>query len=646
MKKLALAAIAVILIINIPFLMERIDYDDNNKNYELIIDSAEFNDLTLRYKQLNLSELVKAGLTGLALPADTIEDLIDSGQVALWRSAEISTLSEDLRTKLETEDYNIDSNGALLYFDGEVARRLESILDHWQETYNVKSMEYENGKIVLFPDWYEELEDLIPGYDQEFAAEAGELGLDLFVRIKNQPDDNLNLALYGEALELGAESVIFSGDEVAGFPGNIEENASFLNEAGLRYGMIEPFIADQDGSREFAEAAPANVVRVHSIQQDEMEKYDVDRIVNRYIRAARDRNVRYLYLRGFPTSRTGEDLAGMQKNLIERISTQLETAGFSAGNVSPLVQAGPANWRLASIIIAIILLLYLFTDKLFAPRMKILVFSLLTAGFLAFSGILISIATGDIFRQFLALGLAVLAPAISSFYIVDILAGKPVFKILQAAGITLAGSIFLNITLAKTEFYNQIESFRGVKVAFLMPLIFTVIYYLLNEYEIKSLDDLIRASRKFLDLIIRLKHIVLAGFVMVGLIIYIGRTGNIPLIPVPAWEIVIRDLLEELLVVRPRFKEFLFGHPFLLLLPVIYKYFSYKFLGFIAVIMATIGQITIANSFSHLHTPLRISLIRTWHGYWLALPVAAAIGLAFYIINRLFIYYVEKGAEL
>ncbi len=99
-------------------------------------------------------------------------------------------------------------------------------------------------------------------------------------------------------------------------------------------------------------------------------------------------------------------------------------------------------------------------------------------------------------------------------------------------------------------------------------------------------------------------------------------------------------------MVRPRFKEFLFGHPFLFLLPVIYKYFNYKLLGFFAVIMATIGQITIANSFSHLHTPLLISLIRTWHGYWLALPVAAGIGIIIYIINKAFLYYLEQGADI
>ncbi len=646
MKKIVLVAIAIILILNIPFLMERIEYDNNNKNYELILDSGEFNDLTLRYTHLNLEELIEAGLTGLALPAETIEDLIDRGQVALWRSAGISTLSEDLRARLAAEDYNIDRNGALLFFDEEVTLRAENILDYWQELYNVKTMEYENGMIVLFPAWYEELENLIPGYDQELAAEADELGLNLFVRMKNQPDDQLNLALYDEASGIGAESVIFSGDEVGGFPGNIEENASFINESRIKYGMIEPFIADQDGSRAFAKIAPDNVVRVHSIQQDEMEKYDIDRIVNRYVRAARDRNVRYLYLRGFPISRTGDDLAGMQKSLIEGISDQLDTAGFIPGNVSPLIQSGPANWRLASIVIAIILLLYLFADKLFASRWKNLIFSLLAAGFLISTGLLFFVVSGNILRQFLALGLAVLAPAVSSFYIVDILNGRPGFKLIQAVGITLAGSIFLNITLASTEFYNQIESFRGVKVAFLMPLIFTAIYYLIKEYKIITLDDLIVESKKFLDLIIRLKHIVLAGLVMVGLIIYIGRTGNIPLIPVPAWEIVIRDLLEELLVVRPRFKEFLFGHPFLFLLPVIFKYFPYKLLGLFAVIMATIGQITISNSFSHLHTPLVISLIRTWHGYWLALPVAVVLGIIMYMINKVFIFYLEQGDDI
>ncbi len=93
-------------------------------------------------------------------------------------------------------------------------------------------------------------------------------------------------------------------------------------------------------------------------------------------------------------------------------------------------------------------------------------------------------------------------------------------------------------------------------------------------------------------------------------VLYVLRTGNFGL-PVPAWEIKLREGLEQLLLTRPRTKEFLVGgHPALFLalrsqhpparswwLPV-----------------AVVGQVSLINTFTHIHSPLSISLLRTAYG--------------------------------
>ena len=90
--------------------------------------------------------------------------------------------------------------------------------------------------------------------------------------------------------------------------------------------------------------------------------------------------------------------------------------------------------------------------------------------------------------------------------------------------------------------------------------------------------------------------------------VYILRTGNFGL-PVANMEIVLREFLEKVLVVRPRTKEFLIGHPALYIL-------LRERRGKAAWLMpvAVIGQLSMVNTFSHIHTPLLVTLIRTGYG--------------------------------
>jgi hypothetical protein len=110
-------------------------------------------------------------------------------------------------------------------------------------------------------------------------------------------------------------------------------------------------------------------------------------------------------------------------------------------------------------------------------------------------------------------------------------------------------------------------------------------------------------------------------------IIYIGRTGNNPLIPVPDVEVVIRNLLESIFSIRPRFKSFLVGHP-LLILGIWLVMKQYRKWGVPLLLGGLIGQITMINTFSHIHTPLQVSILRSV----LALFLGTGLGLLSIII--------------
>ena len=76
-----------------------------------------------------------------------------------------------------------------------------------------------------------------------------------------------------------------------------------------------------------------------------------------------------------------------------------------------------------------------------------------------------------------------------------------------------------------------------------------------------------------------------------------------------------RNALRKILGVRPRTKEFLIGHPLMLMM----LYYGYKEKYFPLLLGAVIGQISLVNTYAHIHTPIMISLIRSFHGIWIGI---------------------------
>ena len=130
-------------------------------------------------------------------------------------------------------------------------------------------------------------------------------------------------------------------------------------------------------------------------------------------------------------------------------------------------------------------------------------------------------------------------------------------------------------------------------------------------------------------------HLVLFAIVAGIGAFYISRTGNFG--PVSNLELTFRQLQEDILYVRPRTKEFLIGFPFFVL--ALYVMGVNRKWGMIFLIPGVIGFLSIVNTFTHLHIPIGISLLRTVY----SVVLGFVIGLVFILIYKVVSHYFSKS---
>jgi hypothetical protein len=170
--------------------------------------------------------------------------------------------------------------------------------------------------------------------------------------------------------------------------------------------------------------------------------------------------------------------------------------------------------------------------------------------------------------------------------------------------------------LSAPDFTLGLSSFRGVKAALLLPLIgaFLSLY---------SKEDLLAFWRRPLTV----GAAAILSFAALAALVYLLRSGHDTPVGASGLELRLRDILESLLVARPRFKEFAVGWP-------IFWWGAYLaskgrdarpflLVGFIA-------SLSIVNTFCHAHVPLSLSLLRTFHGFWLG----SVLGLGLISLSR------------
>ncbi|MCA0985206.1 DUF5693 family protein [Halobacillus yeomjeoni] len=442
---------------------------------------------------------------------------------------------------------------------------------------------------------------------------SAELDIILSFDLKNS-DKSFN---YSRAIESykedGGDYIHFSGDAVPGYPEEVKmiAYAELLNDYSM--GVYVTEFQALKGMKKFAEYIHYDLIRLHDM--DTLHGHQsVEAKVDRTLRAIKVRNQRSILLSSmnadsFPhTIRYLENVTAEIPEQFQRSEARgypfykpsigITTASLLAGLLFiTLFLMNFSNRRFVYVLLVPIslALLYFITDRLLLLQTYTLLIALITPIFAIKS-------TAD------------KAPSIKIV----------TWTFLKALGICFIGISIIITLLNGTMFYTGIELFRGVKLLYIVPLIFFIIY----AFKGISIRDVKN----------NLNWLHWAGLFLAGLGVsyYVLRSGNSGM--VSEWELFLRTKLEEILYVRPRTKEFLLGFPAYILALYVMNY--NKRLGMLLLIPGVIGFLSIVNTFTHLHIPLYVSTLRSVY----SILFGYLIGIFFIAAFKLLMKWKRKGS--
>lgn len=552
--------------------------------YPLILDAAA---LDGKSPAEALVQLKTSGLNLIVLPEKTIGDQISDGDLILGAGQTLTGSAELLtRVALAVE-----------------ARGLKPELALNQN---------KKGSLQVPGVPLSVLRGISLGLDPEEARSIGAAGIPIIARHNNFANisESQVVSMIENSARFGAIGYLPQGDQILGFRKNIKVLMDALKANKMFY--ASPEFAKMAGDSTAVAYAPADVIRLHAIQSAEIDRMSPQESLERYARAYSERNQRIMLVRPFAiTEKPG--LASLSSSLMQVAKAVTKEGG---------TVTKPRTWDdpqvplvlKALIAIGIIgtifgLLMTLVSNQNFAYLGQTLL-ALITA---------YSFAKDDM--GYLALIASLGFPVLAYLSLNDILKNRPV--LLQFGVMTfisLIGGLCIAGLLTGPIYSVKGDSFSAVKLAHFGPILLVAF---LAAKSARDWNETLKSPLTLSTVFWGLGIIAALGFML-------ARTGNDSPGAVSGFEMQLRSLLENLFVTRPRTKEFMVGHPAMLIgLALLatstkvgeHKQLLLRSLGSLAVTLGMIGQTSIVNTLCHLHTPVMTGLIRIAVGLVLGLII-------------------------
>lgn len=366
---------------------------------------------------------------------------------------------------------------------------------------------------------------------------------------------------------LKGDAVWLEGDTVWGYPNRINEVSEWVKNKKLVIPFME--FSPQLGWAELAAEIPEYVLKGHQIKARETTVPKLKLWKARLVRAVRERSVQLVYVRFAPDLTVLENL-----QFLEEVVHEIKSNNMKISFPAPPIKDQFFDHPLPSAHVVLLLVL------------------------------LITIVT-----------------PLVAVILIQSMKGAPWGAVfICICFISVLAGVTLSALLSRYEFFIKIYQVQGIKLQLIAPLILGFLFFLKKE-DLQNFGPSQYGGWSLMGIII-------LGFLFGW--IYLMRSGNFPLIPVLDAERYLRDAIEYHLGARPRFKEFLIGHPLLIFGLIQYSRYrgSPHFLkdGRLLMSLGMVGQISIINTFLHVYTPLHFGFLRTFHGIWIALVLVGAVG--------------------
>lgn len=524
-----------------------------------------------------LQDLKLQGLVGVAVSEETVAELQTKGLLAL----------------------NADNDGTTI-IGSEI--ELNRLLDFGETRLpGLKKLAFETAlRYEGSPDL---LRSLSLGLNPKIAQSVKGAGLEIIARHSNGPGmGKVGIdKLLASSKAYGANWILPSGDQVLGRRSAQKEFIESMQTLGLSY--LTPEFAKMGGDAAVRDKIPGQTLRLHSIQQAEGDRLTDAAVVERYVKAARERGIRWLLVR--PISVGGDDPLQSLEDLLLRINNSLQKEGLAVKVPRPFTD--PQAFVIP-VFLAYLALAPFFLWVLVAGLSGIkLPGDQIIPGLIVLVTVTASVSEGT--RHYAALIAAILCPMGALLWTLDQKEVKPWRDFVIMSAFALLGGLVVAASLTGIAWMLQNDQFSGIKLAHFFPLFWGGIIVAGQVVDLKK-----AASSPILY------GSALIGLIALGVIYFMmGRTGNDSPASVSGLELQFRSLLDKVLYTRPRTKEFMIGHPLLItglfLWAASVKKPALKPLGGFAIVIGMIGLTSIVNTLCHLHSPLELNLARILIGW-------------------------------
>lgn len=622
--------------------------------YEDVVELAQMEGIPLPKL---LQEFKQAGLTSLAVYETTLEKLHKSGKVTVLSGADVlhqyrSGLLDDAAWReLLASGRIIPEDVYIVGHDVNVFREVQEDLARRLGPERVSVIDGQR-QIIAAKANYEKVLKWNLGLPTDEMKAVAENGFYIvarptnYTKVREQDVDAVFARMNGiEPIS----AIMFVGDEALGHPDYMPRTLEHIKSRNLTVALIEHPLQLQFFKQEslvpLAVANDYKAARVYVIPKDEQPKLKLAEAVQRWVVTDQERNIRINLLRKFDKPEPGKTLVATNLEYVAGVRDGLMEKGFTLGRAGTFTPYFPPRVLLAAMLLGATAagVLFLTLVRPFAPRYQYALVAVITV-VLAFP--LLKGSSGTLVRQMAALSSAIIFPVLAMTWQLDRwekcaphkggslrrIMVDGIGSLTVTVLLSMVGGMYVAALLGDVRFFLEMEIFRGVKLTFVAPLILITLTYLsryqLFEEPVESVS-VWEQLKKLLNYPVYIKSLLAFGMVAIAAWVFVGRSGHTAGVPVPAIELKMRAFLERIMYARPREKEFLIGHPaFFLAVMAAYRQWP-RVAHYVLVVVATIAQGSLVETFAHLRTPVFMSFVRGLDGLvaGIAFGLMAVIGV-------------------
>ena len=648
--------------------------EQRNRVVEIVADYEDFSEIALetgKSIQDVSNELISSGVTSIAISEESLLDMKEDGEILMYSGVDLKYLN----VHFNNEYFNLASS-AKEYLDNNSTdySNVTVIFGNNMDTYDFLNNSFNtrfadatvsfnegNNFCILIDRRMEKVKNVGLGLVDEDFEEAKVLGFNNIIpRIENHEGITTKEvdALYTQLKKHKVRTIIFAGVTVFGQDYQ-DEKGEMLKYIGEKFSQKDAEIITaiiekpaetdletaQRGIKLLSKYSNYVNTKVFSTDANQLQKLSYEGLAEQWGRAISQRNVRVLYVRPLDKAeKTTQENYENTLKAIKEIKARIKHMGMELGNAKGLTSIWQNSYVQMGMAVGIIsagflLLIMLFDDKYLIKFNRAIYFIYIVAiagtlGLYIIPGLYNNL--GDLANKMFAFAASVIFASIAGVWLVDrykadnfLVKGSDIRKgmvlLIISALIAAIGGLYIGAILSSSKYVLKLDTFRGVKLSFLLPLVVWGFAYVIKVgfYSDNKGEPLplLEQCKLFFEEKVTVKYVAIVGVVLGALALIVMRSGNTMTSSASSLELMFRSFLEKYLVARPRTKE-LIAFPILFLIPYLAKFKNKEFV-FLAMGVGMIGIENIINSFCHIRMPIFITSLSTIYSLIFAIIIGS-----------------------